>query len=262
MELQRLSLLIKVIGRLAALLGILALLVVVDAFMDGAEQSGRVFSGYPGMSQPISGQSSKRIKSVQQLFYATSSKGIELRFTGAESSVWQNVWYGTLEIFPSVEQGDHTLSVTCLAEIPEKRITEYKIRIYKDISIYESHIKSYIRRYWGVSPWIIFLGILPFFGLCFVLVYYLSGRKALLMAASGRTEIFKLKQSGEDWLISFGLGSKHGVKQGDKLSIYSPDGTMTGTGKVKDIFLTRSVAVAPRWQKIKPGYEIRLAAKK
>ena len=78
------------------------------------------------------------------------------------------------------------------------------------------------------------------------------------MAAAGRAEIFKLKGSGEDWLISFGLGNRHGVQQGDELSIYSPDGAETGTGHVRDVFDKHSVAVAPRWQEVNPGYEIRL----
>jgi hypothetical protein len=258
MELQKLSLWIKVIGRLGALLGVLALLLVVDAFMDGIDRSANIFSGYPGMSQPISGKSSKRIKSIQQLSYTTSSKGIALRFAGAESSVWHNAWHGTLEIGTSVEPDNHTLSVSCLAEIPEKRITQYKIHVYKDVSIYKSHHRSYIRRYWGVPAWWICLSILPFFGLCFVLAYYLSSRKAFLMAALGRTEIFKLKQSDEDSLISFGLGRKHGVQQGDLLSIYSPDGAKAGTAKVRDVFPKYSVAISPGWQKVKPGYEIRL----
>ena len=166
-----------------------------------------------------------------------------------------------LEMSPSVEPGNHNLSVSCLAEIPEKRITQYRIRVYKDIPTYKSHLKSYIRRHWGVSPWWICLGILPFFGLCFVLAYYLTSKKASLMAALGRTEIFKLKQSGEHSLISFGLGSKHGIQQGDLLSIYSPDGAKAGTAEVRDVFPQHSVAIAPTWQQVKPGYEIRLGSR-
>ena len=217
-------------------MGVVALLVVADGFMDGADRSANIFSGYPGMSQPISGKSSKRIKSIQQLSYATASKGIALRFTNAESSVWYNVWYGVLEIGAAARPGDNTLSVSCQAEIPEKRVTQYKIRVYKDIPTYRSHLRSYIRRHLGISPWWVFLGILPFFGLCFVIVYYLSGREASLMAASGRTEIYRLKRSGDDWLIFFGLGSRHGVKQGDIVPIYTPDGTSVGTAKVQEVF--------------------------
>ncbi len=262
MKLESVSLWIKWIGRLAALLGVVALLVVADGFMDGADRAAKIFSGYPGMSQPISGKSSKRIKSIQQLSYTTSSKEITLRFAKAESSVWHNAWWGTLEIGRSVEPGDHTLSVRCEAEIPEKRITEYKISVYKDISTYESHLRSYIRRHLGVTPWWIFLGILPLFGLCFLVVYRLSGQKALLMAASGHTEIYRLKRSGEDWLLSFGLGSEHGVKQGDIVPIYAPDGTSVGTAKVQDVFPTHSVAIAHGWQKIKSDYEVRLRSAK
>ena len=258
MELQKFSLWIKVIGRLAALLGVVAFVTAIDAFIDGAEQSVNTYSGYPGMSQPIAGKSSKRIESTQQLSYTVATSDIVLHFTGAESSVWHHAWNGTLEIGSPVEPGDHTLFVSCAAEIPEKRITQYKIVVYKDLLTYEDHIKSYIRRYLGVCPWWIFLGILPFFGLCFGIVYYLSGQKAALMATSGRSEITKLKLSEENWLISFGLGSKHGVKQDDLVSIYSPDGTKIGTVKVKDVFSDVSIATAPRWQKIKPDYEIRL----
>jgi hypothetical protein len=123
MKLQRLTLWIKVIGRLGALLGVLALLLVADAFIDGTDRSANIFSGYPGMSQPISGKSSRRIKSIQQLSSMASSKGITVRFAGTESSVWHNAWHGTLEIDPSLVPGNHSLSVSCLAEIPEKRIT-------------------------------------------------------------------------------------------------------------------------------------------
>ena len=258
MEFQRLSLWIKVIGRLASLLGVLAFVVAIDAFIDGAEQSVNTYSGYPGMNQPIAGKSSKRIESIRQLSYTVSTNDIVLHFTGAESSVWHHAWNGILEIGSSVEPGDHTLFVSCQAEIPEKRITQYKIVVYKDYLTYKDHIKSYIRRYLGVCPWWIFLGILPFFGLCFGIAYYLSDQKAALMATSGRSEITKLKLSEENWLISFGLGSKHGVKQDDIVSIYSPDGAKIGTVKVKEVFPDVSIATAPRWQKIKPDYEIRL----
>ncbi|MBE9572892.1 MAG: hypothetical protein IMF11_19885 [Proteobacteria bacterium] len=262
MKLERISLWIKWIGRSAALLGVVALLVVADGFMDGADRTAKIFSGYPGMSQPISGKSSKRIKSIEQLSYTASSKEITLRFTNTESSVWYNIWYGILEFDSSAQPGDHTLSVSCEAEIPEKRITQYKIRVYKDISTYESHLRSYIRRHWGVSPWWIFLGILPILVFSFAFVYHLSGRKASLMAASGHTEIYRLKRSGEDWLLSFGLGSEHGVKQGDIVPIYAPDGASVGTAKVQDVFPTHSVAIAHGWQKIKPDYEVRLRSAK
>ena len=258
MKLQRLLLWIKWIGRLAALLGLLAVTVAVDGFMDGADRTANIYSGYPGMSQPISGSSSKQIKSIQQLSYTCSSKEITLHFAKAESSVWHNAWGGTLKISPSVKPGNHTLSVRCEAEIPEKRITEYKIRVYKDISAYKTHLRSYIRRRCGVSPWWVFIGMLPVLISLFVLVYYLSGRKASLMAASGRTEIYRLKASGENWLIFFALGSEHDVKQDDIVSVYSPDGTKIGTVKVKEVFHDFSIATAPRWQKIKPDYEIRL----
>ena len=241
-------------------MGVVALVVTIDAFIEEAERSANIYSGYPGMNQPISGKSSKRITSIQELSYTASSKDILLHFTGAESSVWHNAWHGVLEIGSSVEAGNHTLSVSCQAEIPEKRITQYKIQVYKDISTYKSHIKSYIRRYWGIYPWWVFLSILPLFGLCFILVYWLSSRKASLMADLGRSEIQRLKRSGDDWLIFFGLGSKHDVKQGDMLNVYSPDGAKVGTVKVKEVFEKQSIAITPRWQKIKPNYEIRLTA--
>lgn len=258
MKLQRLSLWIKWTGRLAALLGVVALLIVVDGFMDGADRTAKIYSGYPGMSQRISGSSSKRIESIEQLSYICSSSEITLHFTGTESSVWHNAWWGTLEMSPSVKPGNHTFSVSCEAEIPEKRITEYKIRVYKDISTYKSHLRSYIRRHWGIAPWWVFIGMLPVLVSLFVLVYYLSGRKGSLMAVSGRTEIYRLKASGENWLIFFAFGSEHGVKQDDIVSVYSPDGTKIGTVKVKEVFPDFSIAVAPRWQKIKPDCEIRL----
>jgi len=258
MKLQRLSLWIKWIGRLAALLGLLAVAVAVDGFMDGADRTANIYSGYPGMSQLISGSSSKRIKSIQQLSYTCSSKEITLHFAKAESSVWHNAWGGTLKINPLVKPGNHTLSVRCEAEIPEKRITEYKICVYKDISTYKSHLRSYIRRHWGIAPWWVFIGMLPVLVSLFVLVYHLSGRKASLMTASGRTQIYRLKASGENWLIFFALGSDHDVKQDDIVSVYSPDGTKIGTVKVKEVFSDFSIATAPRWQKIKPDYEIRL----
>jgi hypothetical protein len=258
MTLQRVSFWIKVVGRLAALVGVLGLALAVDGFMDGADRTARIYSGYPGMSQPISGSSSKKMKSIQQLSYTGPPKGVTLRFTKAESSVWHHAWWGMLEIGPSVEPGNYTLSVKCEAEIPEKRVTQYRIRVYKDISAYKTHLRSYIRRHWGVSPWWVFLGILPVLVFCFALVYHLSGRKQLLMAVSGRTEIYRIKRSGEDWLISFALGSEHGVKQGDIVPIYAPDGGSVGTAKVRDVFPEHSVAVAPRWQKVKPDYEVRL----
>jgi hypothetical protein len=81
------------------------------------------------------------------------------------------------------------------------------------------------------------------------------------MAALGRTEIFKLKQSGKDSLISFGMGSKHGIQRGDLLSVYWPDGAKAGTAEVRDVFPQHSVAIAPTWQQVKPGYEIRLGSR-
>ncbi|MDO9566037.1 MAG: hypothetical protein Q7J15_04785 [Candidatus Desulfaltia sp.] len=258
MKLQRLSLWIKIIGRLAAFLGVVAFVTAIDAFIDGAERSVNTYPGYPAMNQPISGKSSKPIESTEKLSYTISANDIVLHFTGAESSVWHHAWSGALKIGSSIEPGEYALFVSCGAEIPEKRITQYKIVVYKDFLTYKDHIKSYVRRYLGVCPWWIFLGILPFFGLCFGIVYYLSGQKEAIMATSGRSEISKLKLSEENWLISFGLGSKHGIKENDIVSVYTPDGTKIGTVKVKEVFSDISTATAPKWQKIKPDYEIRL----
>lgn len=245
-------------GRLASLLGVILMLVLLDAIISGMEQAANIYTGYPGMTQTFSGSTSNPIKAIDRLSYEASEPGIRIRFIDAESSVWHHFWYGTLEIERSVRPGDYRLDVKFQPELADLITTSYTIRVLEDAASFQKQQKSLIRRHLGINPWLLFGGLLPLFVLSFWPIYRLSGKKERVMKALGRAVITKLQKADGRWFIQFSLGSDQGIQKNDSLALYTDDGVKIGNATAETVFPDKTVASADGALEIKATHEIRL----
>jgi hypothetical protein len=75
-----------------------------------------------------------------------------------------------------------------------------------------------------------------------------------LMAQKGQAEIYKVERMEGACTIAFGLGTRHGVKPGDQVTILNPEGSFLGIALIQQSSAQDSVALATLDQSIKPGY--------
>jgi Fe2+ transport system protein FeoA len=89
--------------------------------------------------------------------------------------------------------------------------------------------------------------------LAFGAVYWLSGRREALLAATGQAEVYRVTRVDGGCEIRFALGTAHGISPGAKIAIYDAAGQPVGTGTVEVCNQKVSVAQATSDQPIKVG---------
>ena len=89
--------------------------------------------------------------------------------------------------------------------------------------------------------------------LAFGSVYWLSGRREALLAATGQAEVYLVTKGEGGYEIRFGLGTAHGISPGARVAIHDAGGQPVGTATVEVCNRKVSVAQATSDQSIKVG---------
>jgi hypothetical protein len=239
MELDDLSKKIKLVGRIGIIVFLVFLLSVIDSFIAGSEPLD-LFRAMPGTEQPVHGMVNGPLKTTDDIVFVTYSEGINVEFQEVEGRMWR----GILKLSPYIDPGEYSFMVILKGEEPTMETPRYKVRVFPDRESYQRSFKSLLQRHAGIPPFWVTLITIPFIALTFGLTYYLSNKKDELLAMQGRAEIFKIKKKEETWEISFGLGQKHGLNEGDFVLLYDPDGTVVGKAKVIKVSRTCATATA------------------
>lgn len=224
---------------------ILFLLLILTAFdaMRGGFQSETYFRVLAGKSAPIGGKldvSPEDLaevrnfdpnKAAQYLTYTITSRDAEVELLELKGRIWRGVLICNADATP----GEYRLTLMPRGGNPAEDATTYTVGLFADAASYRASLPSYCERRLGIKPVWLCLGLLPLALACLGISFLLSGREDAQRQARGLGPIYKLAKRKQSWEVIFGLGSIHGLHDGDRLLLLDRDLNVVGdlvAGKV------------------------------
>lgn len=186
------------------------------------------------------------------LAYAPHHPGLRIHFLNAKGRLWR----GVLDADPHVMEGDYPVRVFRVGDKLDEAGDPFLIRVFRDETGYRKSFWSLGKRFFGVDPWWIVLGILPVAAGCLVMVMRQTAREDAALQAAGIGPIYKLVKRKTHWELLFGLGSVHGVRPGDRLAVMGPDRKIRGVIEAKDVADESAGGDLPLDADIAPNYLI------
>ena len=165
-----------------------------------------------------------------------------------------DMWRGRLIVGPGISPGEYSLAVLPKRTASPRKAPAFRILVFPDALSLQKSSTSLIRRWFGISAFVVAAGCLPGILLAFGAVY--SAVREEGGAAGGNRPGGSLPGDRGDggYEIRFGLGTAHGMSPGARVAIYDEAGQQVGTGTVEVCNRKVSVAQATSDQPIKAGY--------
>jgi hypothetical protein len=244
MNLEQISVFRKFARRTGAIFFILIFVAVIDGCVAKFREPINVFNILPGQSVKVDGPLDLKIQDTRELTYTGTSDNVRLSFDAIQAGFWLggNMWIGTVTTDKLIPPGEYDVTVYTRGETDIKKKVVFRIKVFKDYASYRQSFKSVIRRYLDFSPWQLLLFCLPLSALTVGIVFYLSKRFEELLAREGKAEIYRIVKGETACEISFGLGTKHGVQPGTRLSLLNESGHPAGSAVVQKVSETDSSA--------------------
>jgi hypothetical protein len=173
------------------------------------------------------------------LTYEPRHREFHIRFVQAQGRMWRAI----LTVEPTAAAGSYPIRVFQRDGDHSENIPQLTVQIFSDEHGYLKSFLSLSKRYLGLEPWWITLFLLPVGGLCVYLVMRQTAEEDTRLQSIGVGPIYKLAKGKKHWDIMFGLGSKHGIRPGDRLQILNPKRQIKGYLEVIEVGPESSTAI-------------------
>ncbi|MBU4231323.1 MAG: hypothetical protein KKD99_03785 [Proteobacteria bacterium] len=242
-------------SKIAAAFCVIALLVLVDGLLVHFRERANFVKVLPGASVEINGELTDEAHRVEELTFTSDSDQLKVIFEAIHKGYFLggDMWRGRLIVGPDIAPGEYNLSVLPMRSDSPRKAPAFRIKVFPDALSLQKSSTSLVRRWFGVSAFVVAAGCLPEILLAFGAVFLLSGKRDALLAASGQAEIYRVTKGDGGCEIHFGLGTAHGISPGATVAIYDAGGQPVGTGTVEVCNRKVSVAQATSDQVIKVG---------
>ena len=158
------------------------------------------------------------------LGFESSSKSVDVRFEELRGRFWR----GSVHVAETAGPGEKTFRVFIQGQPRPEREPLYSVRVFREAWRLRADLDSLTERRLGIQPWWSIVVMLPLGLLCMFKVYQQSGRDEERLIGSGMGPIYKLARRKQSWEIIFGLGSRQGVREGDRLLVVDREGRPAG----------------------------------
>ncbi|MDP3181314.1 MAG: hypothetical protein Q8M54_00680 [Desulfobaccales bacterium] len=256
MNLAQISIWRNFLGKVGAACCFLVFFALLDGLVARFREPANVFRMLPGESAEINGPLEAAIKDVSELRFEANSPQLKVSFEAGHKGYFLggDMWRGRLIVSPQIPPGEYTLSVSIKGKTSPRPPPPYRIMVYPDTLTRLQSSKSLIQRYAGHSPWEVPVLLLPVILLTFASVFFLSQKTERLLEQMGQAEVYRVAKREGDYLVSFGLGTAHGVHLGSRLALFDESGQLVGTVEVEETSETDSSARVSTDREIRPGY--------
>jgi hypothetical protein len=246
----------KLAGKACALFCLLASLAIIDGLVAKFREPVNVLHVLPGEVADIDGPIPETVKGTEALTYTSDSKDLDVKFTAIHPGYFMggNMWRGLLTAAGSVTPGKYTVTVRPRDFPAAKPGFQFRVVVYPNSISQRAAFQSQIKRQTGLSPYLVAAAFLPLILITLGVVYFLSQRIDTLQAEGGRAEIYRVSKNEGLTLVTFGLGTKHGVNPGDQVTLLDPEGNYVGTVKVQESADQDSVGSITLDRDVHPGY--------
>lgn len=234
----------RLTGWLGSLLFTLTALAVVDGLVSQARRQANTLDTVPGEEVVVSGYMPPETKDVQDLAVETDGAPLEVTLASTYRGFWLGaaMWRAQVRVAPQAPAGSYTLRIAARQPQPQARPHETTIRVYPDHQAWRQASPSLLVRHMDVAPFVAAVGLFPLALLTMGANFLLTRRLEQHMAREGKAEVYMVKKSSENCLISFALGQSHGLYMGDELDILNEQGLIVGAARVVQSSARESVA--------------------
>jgi hypothetical protein len=246
----------NVIGKATAYLCMVLAIAMLDGVIAQFREPVNVFHLLPGTSESINGHLQEQLAAIEELTCTSSSDSIQVTFESLHSGFWLGgyMWRGKLTVSPQAVPGKYSVVIRPRGKPEQKSDLTFRVNVYADEASHRQSFKSIIRRTADFSPWWVVAVLLPIVGVAFGSVFLLSQKIDGLMAQSGKAEVYLVRPEEFGQEIAFGLGTRHGVQVGSRVTILNETGQPVCTAEIQQVSATDAVARAGSECDVKPGY--------
>jgi hypothetical protein len=258
MDLERLTTWQSRVARIGSLFCLVAFLALLDGFVAYIREPLNEFKVLPGDVIHINGPAPEEVQELTGLAYESSTPHLHLTFEALHRGYWLGswTWRGMLTVAPEIDPGRHRLTVSPKDKTEEHPPQEFSIIVFPDPASYHQSSLSLIRHHFDLSPWQVLAVFLPLTVLAFAAVFLFSRRQEVLLAEKGQAEIYKVDIREGFYEVYFGLGTRHGMGPGTRLTVFNEYQQNIGTVEVVETSETDAMGVASVVQAIRPGYTV------
>lgn len=224
--------------------GVLAGLILAACLLDGLVAVVRTpkteIRLYPGMKIPVAGKTEAAIPERRWLTYETTAPGLSLTFLEAKGRLWR----AELAVEPTAPEGVYALRVFLHGEKPEDAAQNprYTIRLLADRQAFQRTERSFVMRFFGISPWVGAASAVPLLVFCLYLSYKASDKLDEALRRQGMAPVYRALRKDKTVTLFFGLGRTDGLAPGDSVRIVDEDGRVLGVARVETVSLNDAQA--------------------
>lgn len=246
----------KLLGRACALFCLLASLAIIDGLVAKFREPANVFHVLPGEVVDIDGPIPEDIKSPEALTYSSDAPDLAVSFAVIHPGYFLggNMWRGSLAVGRNLAPGKYTVTVRPKDLPASKPGYQFRVVVYPEVISQRAAFQSQVRRHTGLSPYLVAAGFVPLIFISLGAVFFVSQRLDILQAKEGLAEVYRVNRKEGEYLVTFGLGTAHGVNPGDQVTLFDPEGNYVGTVQVQESSDQDAVGVITSDRDIRPGH--------
>jgi len=256
MDLERVNKWRELASKIGAAFCVIALLALVDGLLVHFREPANLVKVLPGTNVEINGELTDEAHGVEDLTFTSNADQLQVTFEAIHKGYFLggDMWRGRLLVGTQISPGEYSLSVIPKRTVSPRKAPAFRIIVFPDALSLQKSSTSLIRRWFGISAFMVAAGCLPGILLAFGAVFLLSGKRDALLAAAGKAEIYRVTHTEDGCEIRFALGASHGIGPGAKILIHDDTGRQVGNGTVEASNQKNSVAQVACGQEIKVGY--------
>jgi hypothetical protein len=245
-------------SKIGAAFCVIALLALVDGLLVHFREPANLVKVLPGLSIEINGELTDEAHQVEDLTFTSNSDQFKVIFEAIHKGYFLggDMWRGQLLVGKHLAPGEYSLSVIPKRTVSLRKAPAFRIIVYPDAQSLQKSSASLIRRWFGISAFIVAAGCLPGILLGFGAVYLLSGKREALLVASGRAEIYRVLRKDGAFEIYFGMGTEQGVQPGLHVQVYNEDGQLMALARVEAATAAKAVAIITVDREIRTGFMV------
>lgn len=250
-----------VLNKISISIFILILLAAFDAMRSGFGAD-TLFRAAAGQTVPVGGKLDVSPEDLAEIHDFDSAKAAEYLEASLDTQNAQvmllelqgRIWRGEVSVAAGTGSGQYPLRIMPRGGNPKEDATFYTLRLFPDEKALRRDLPSFCERELGIRPFWAFLALLPLGLGCLGLSFLVSGREDARRQALGLGSIYKLARRKHAWEVIFGLGSRHGVRTGDRLLLLDAAHKVVGDLVAAKVGPESTQAEVDLASRIEPGF--------
>jgi len=215
------------LGWLAAACCLLAGLGLADSFVASFRTGPNTFPVVAGHAESLAAPLPPEVPDASAMLATIDRPGLTIETITQAQGFWMGnrMWQATVNVAPDAPAGTATITLRApdagKSQMPPQT---FFLAIYPDQKSLDAAAESRFRRHLGLSPMAAAAWSLAAAALVGFCVFLTSRRLEALWAKEGKAVVYMTKKTPDGLLISFGLGSEHGLTPGATVAVHDESG--------------------------------------